>query len=90
MRIYFCIYFGLNIYAIWNSINKYTYEMSLLVLWMKVLPVEILLQLKIEVFDLSASVLPEDFQPPSQVSTGGGGEVGYEGWGGCRCPASLS
>ena len=47
--------------------------------WMKVLPVEILLQLKIEVFDLSASVLPEDFQPPSQVSTGGeGGEVGYE------------
>ena len=44
---------------------------------MKVLPAEILLQLKIEVFDLSASVLPEDFQPPSQVSTGGGGEVGY-------------
>ena len=53
--------------------------MSLLVLRMKVLPVKVLLQLKIEVFDLSASVLPEDFQPPCQVSTGGGGEVGYEG-----------
>ena len=52
------------------------YVMSLLVLWMKVLPVKFLLQLKIEVFDLSASVLPEGFQPPSQVSTGGGG---YEG-----------
>ena len=35
MRIYFCIYFGLNIYAIWNSINKYTYEMPLLVLGWK-------------------------------------------------------
>ena len=60
--------------------DQQTYEMSLLVLWMKVLPVEILLQLKIEVFDLSASVLPEDFQPPCLVSSGGGGgEVGYEG-----------